>query len=248
MLVNGFVKMPREIAGRSWFGDGTTLKVYVFLLCSAVFKDIARDGFIIRKGQYITSIRELSGKCQLSIQQTRTVLKHLKATNDITIQASPSFSIITVKALAGGDGLNTPVNTLANTPADTQSNTISRSKEEVKEKIKEEEVRTASPLARTFGKEDISFADPESFAEHEDEQCLELIREYGKATVISYEKKFRSWAAGKKTVNAAMYPTITKWMAQDIRVKSGNVSTNDDEVSSIDIEEFERAVMRQYLK
>lgn len=242
MIGNGFVKFPRELAGRSWFTDGTTLKLYVFLLCEAAFTDIEREGYIIRKGQYVTSNRKLSEKCRLGIQQVRSALDRLKATRDITVEPSTKFSIITVTAAADADRADPPANPRADPQDNPQSNPISRSKE-VKEEIKEiKEVRTASPLAHTFENNDIS-----SGEECGDERRA-LIEEYGVSAVLTYENRFRRWAAGKKTVNAAMYPTIAKWMAQDIRVRGGSPAKNECQNSSIDVDEFENAVMQQYMK
>ena len=136
MLENGFVKLPREIVGREWFGDNATLTVYVFLLCGAAFKDIGREGYTIHKGQYVTSIKKLAEDCQQTFQQTRTALKHLKATHDITIVTSTKFSIITVNFMTQGVASDKRVDNLADTLVDKQNDNRSRSIEENKEEIK----------------------------------------------------------------------------------------------------------------
>ena len=211
MIENGYVKFPREIVGRSWFGDGTTLKLYMFLLCSAAFKDIEREGYVIRKGQYVTSNRLLSEKCQLGIQQVKTALKHLKATRDITVEPSTKFSIITVKAVVDGDCGDPPSIPRADPQVNPQANPISISKEKIKEKIKEGEEEAAAalqpPLSSDFSPTDDRGA-PRSARQA-------LIEKYGCDAVTLYENKFRDWAA-KKKLSVPMYPTIAVWLKKDI--------------------------------
>lgn len=218
MLENGYVKLPREIVGRPWFGDGTTLKVYVFLLCGAAFKDVEREGYTVRKGQYVTSVKKLAEECQQSVQQTRTALNHLKATHDITIVTTSKFSIITVNSLVGDDDPNTFDNTLVNKPLNNRSR---NKEEEIKEEYREEAAPPFSPCA-------------------EKGITVEaLVERYGSAAVKRYEEKFRKWAKGKNVAKISVYPTIAKWLEQDI----GEAMKRK---SSIDLEEFERALMKQY--
>lgn len=226
MSENGFVKLPREIVKREWFGEGATLTVYVFLLCAAAFRDMGYAGRTLRKGQYITSVKKLSEACRQSVQQTRTALNHLQATNDITVVTTSKFSIITVNFMTEANDLNTAVNTLANTLVNKQINNISRSQE--KEDKKEECIReeAAPPFAPNTDN---------------DNSVEALIDRYGSAAVKRYEEKFREWAKGKNVARISMYPTIAKWLAQDV----GEVVKRE---SSIDIDEFERKLLEQYMK
>ena len=50
----------------------------------------------IKRGQCCTTVKELSAINQRTLQQTRTVLNHLVLTNDITIEAPPQLSILTL--------------------------------------------------------------------------------------------------------------------------------------------------------
>lgn len=233
MITNGYVKFPREIVNRSWFGEGSTLAVYVFLLCGAAFNDIEREGYIIHKGQYITSLKKLAESCQQTIQQTRTALNHLKATRDITIGTTSKFSIITVNSVVEDDDPNTLVNTLANTLVNTHTNNRSRSKEENKEEIKKEEYREE--------------AAPPFTPNTDNEISVEaLTKRYGSETVRRYEEKFRKWAQGKNTSKISMYPTIAKWLEQDMGQSAAKRGAFEN--SSLDIDEFERRIMEQYRK
>lgn len=205
MTENGFVKFYRRIVGREWFGDGATLTVYVFLLCSAAFEDMEYAGRTLRKGQYITSVKNLSEKCRLSVQRTRTALLHLKATNDITIETTTAYSIITMNTVFDTDGANTPSDTPANTLVNKRSNNIIRSKEEnIKKENNKGEAAGLTPPLPAF---------ENGLSQNTERQAL--VELYGSETVARYENKFRTWAAGKN-VNASMYPTIEKWLKNDM--------------------------------
>ena len=230
MIENGFVKFPRGIVQRKWFEDEKTLRLYLFLLCNAAFKDIERDGYTIHEGEYVTSARELAKRCQLTYQRTRTALKSLEATHDITIQTTSKYSIITLTAFTEQDGANAPDNARVNARVNAQINTRSRSKEEIKEEYKEEE---AAPPAPTFA--------------NDDEQRAALEAKYGSEAVTKYEKKFLLWIQKKKLPNVPMYPTVAKWLAQDYgEYYQASPVEKPASNSSIDIDEFDAAVLKQY--
>ena len=234
MIRYGFVKLPREVTERPWFGDSAALAVYVFLLCNSAFEDMEYAGRTLCKGQYITSHRQLAERIGIGIQQAKTALKNLTLTRDITVEATTKFSIITVNSLVGDDDPNTLVNTLANTLVNKQTNNRSRSIEEKnKEEIKKEKNReeAAPPFTTLF----------------DNEISVEALTErYGSETVRRYEEKFRKWAEGKNTSKISMYPTIAKWLAEDIKLAvpgRGRACEN----SSLDIDEFERNLLEQYV-
>lgn len=249
MLENGYVKLPREIVGRSWFGDGTTLKVYVYLLCGAAFKDIEREGYTIRKGQYITSVNKLSETCRQSVRQTRTALTHLEKTKDIAIRTTSKFSIITVISMADDDDIDTLADILADKLGDKLNDNRSKSnKEEIKEK-RIEEVKEGGTPARV---EPVLFKNSLSSSSDPVGERETLVNEYGDPTVRLYESKFLAWVADKRP-GIPMYPTIAKWLAQDIR--SGQNVAHDTangrksrkgELTSLDFDEIERSLLAQY--
>ena len=247
MIENGYVKFPREIVGRSWFEDSATVAVYVHLLLSAAFRDIEREGYMIYKGQYVTSVKKLADACRLTIRQTRTALAHLQTTKDITIRTTSKFSIITVNSMVNVSDPDTLADKLVDTLANKQSDNRRSSKEKVKEENKEEKgVGAASPRPALPSDEDNSFCSQEANGREA------LIKRYGNDTVTSYEQKFREWAAKKKAVNVPMYPTVAKWLSQDIDANAQcspkPAAANGFENSSIDVDDFERAVMERYKK
>lgn len=243
MVNNGFVKFNREIVERKWYGEENTLRLYLFLLCSASFGNVIINGREIKRGQYVTSIRKLCEHTHQSFQNIKTALNHLKATHDITVEATPKYSIITLNFYDGETQPETCANTCAGTRANTQSSTRSRSNKEesIKKEYIKEEASAAAPTASAYS-EDSCF----------NSERAELVTEYGEETVCKYESKFRAWAKTKGTMNARLYPTIAKWLAADIKAKprpapEPNVPNfGRGAKSSFDTSELKKRLMEKY--
>lgn len=108
---NGFVTMPRSITSWRWYHDSNTFRVFFHLIISANFADHDFEGITIRRGQVVTSRKSLATDLKLSEREIRTALTHLKATNDIAVETTTKFSIITVHSFEKYQGAtNTPTN------------------------------------------------------------------------------------------------------------------------------------------
>ena len=93
---NGFIILPREILNWRWYTNANTLKLFLHLLLRASYTDREIGGVTVRRGQLIAGREALSRETGLSVQEIRTALNRLKSTNDITIEASRQYSMITV--------------------------------------------------------------------------------------------------------------------------------------------------------
>ena len=96
MKAGGFISLHRQILDWEWFKDATTFHTFVYLLLSANFELGNYKGVEIQRGQLITSLPKISADLQQTIQQTRTALKHLKLTGEITDEGNPQYRIITI--------------------------------------------------------------------------------------------------------------------------------------------------------
>ncbi len=92
----GYIKLHRKILDWEWYKHTNTRILFLHLLISANWEDSYQNGHMIQRGQLLTTVKELSTINQQTTQQTKTALKHLVSTNEITIKATPKFSIITV--------------------------------------------------------------------------------------------------------------------------------------------------------
>lgn len=92
-----YIKLSEKILDWEWFTDGNMLKVWIYLLVNAQqFEDGRHRGIDIRTGQVITGRKEISRETGLSEQQVRTCLNRLKSTNEITIESTNQYSLITI--------------------------------------------------------------------------------------------------------------------------------------------------------
>lgn len=93
---NGFMCIKREILDWGWYRDTNTFRVFFHLLMNAQYKDSEFMGRKILRGQILTGRKELAKEINLSEQSVRTALSHLKSTNEISIESTNKFSIITI--------------------------------------------------------------------------------------------------------------------------------------------------------
>lgn len=94
---DGFIKIHRRMLRWEWFSDVNTTHLFIYLLLSANWEDKKWQGQIIKRGQVVTGLKNLSTSAGLSIQQTRTSLKKLVSTNEITIKSTNKYSVITIE-------------------------------------------------------------------------------------------------------------------------------------------------------
>lgn len=94
--LGGFIMLHRKILNWEWYDSPSTKDVFIHLLLTASYTNTKWQGTEISRGSVITSTDSLSKALGLSTMQIRTALKHLKSTNEITINATSKFSIITI--------------------------------------------------------------------------------------------------------------------------------------------------------
>lgn len=99
----GWLGIMREIKNNAYYKEPLTIRLYLHLLIDANFVDAPWKGELIKKGQKVTSIENLSLETGLTIKQVRTALEKLikgkylvkKATNKYTLLTLVEYDIIT---------------------------------------------------------------------------------------------------------------------------------------------------------
>lgn len=92
-----YIRIYRKILEWGWHDDPNTFSLFAHLLLSVNIRDKKWKNIVVKRGQIVTSISKLSRLTGLTIKQTRTALEHLKGTNELAIETTPNYSIITVK-------------------------------------------------------------------------------------------------------------------------------------------------------
>ena len=95
--MEGWIKVHRKLVNWEWYNDINVKVVFLHLLLTANHKEKQWKGQTILRGQKLTSIEHLADDVGLTIQQTRTALKKLKSTHEITIKTTNKNTLITIE-------------------------------------------------------------------------------------------------------------------------------------------------------
>ena len=152
--LNGFVKLHRKLIAWGWYQDYVVKDVFLHLLLTANFKDSQWRGITLKKGQLITGSKRLADDLGFTRQQVRTALGKLKSTNEITIETTNRYSLITIvnwNDYQSDDDTSTNKSTKSATnkqPTDNQqaTNKQPQRKNDKNNKESKEEKESAVPL------------------------------------------------------------------------------------------------------
>jgi hypothetical protein len=91
-----YLKLFRKLVRWEWYTDINTKTLFIHCLIRANWKGGTWRGIKYKRGQFIATIDSLSKECGLSRQNTRTALKHLLSTNELTISRHGKKLLFTV--------------------------------------------------------------------------------------------------------------------------------------------------------
>lgn len=97
MAQNGYIKLFRTISEWEWYKDSNTKNVFIHLLVSANFEKTKFKGIEVGVGQCLFSLDGLGSALNLSKQEVRTALNHLKSTRELTWVKTPYGLIISIE-------------------------------------------------------------------------------------------------------------------------------------------------------
>lgn len=94
--MSNYIKVSRKLLDWGWYRDEHTKSLFLHCLLKANWKDGEFRGITIRRGQFATSIPKLQVELELTSNEVRTAIKHLKSTGEITVRTYSKFSVFTV--------------------------------------------------------------------------------------------------------------------------------------------------------
>lgn len=97
IILGNFIKIDRKILKWEWWSDINTFRLFSYMLIVAYWKDGKYKGKDVPRGSFPSSISELSRETNLTENEVRTAIKHLKGTGEITSKSHSKFTIFTVK-------------------------------------------------------------------------------------------------------------------------------------------------------
>ena len=79
-----------------WYQDANTARVFIHCLIMANWKAGRFRGTEVPRGSFVTSLPSLCEDLNLTTQNVRTAINHLKSTGEITIKSTNKFSIVSI--------------------------------------------------------------------------------------------------------------------------------------------------------
>lgn len=95
-MTQGWIKLYRQLLEWEWYKNPVVYRLFMHLLLKANHQRQKWQGIVINRGQLITGRIKISEETGLTQQQVRTGLNKLKSTNEITINSTNRFSLITI--------------------------------------------------------------------------------------------------------------------------------------------------------
>lgn len=96
-ITKGYLRLFRQMLEWEWYDNPNTKVIFIHCLLKANDKVKDWRDLKIKRGQFVTSLEKLATANGLTLRQTRTALKNLQMTQEIDIQTTSRYSIITVK-------------------------------------------------------------------------------------------------------------------------------------------------------
>jgi len=94
--MSGWIKIHRKFLDWEWFNKSEAVHLFMYLVLKANHKDGQWQGIDIKKGQFVTSFGKISADTGISLQTIRTLLKKFEKTNEINIQTTNKYSVVTI--------------------------------------------------------------------------------------------------------------------------------------------------------
>lgn len=94
--MTGWIRIHRKFLDWEWFNKSEAVHLFMYLVLKANHKDGQWQGIDVKRGQFVTSFGKISSDTGISLQTIRTLLKKFEKTNEINIQTTNKFTIVTL--------------------------------------------------------------------------------------------------------------------------------------------------------
>lgn len=105
MANEGYIKLYRKMTEWGWYKDQNTKDVFLHLLLEACYEPRCFRGYLLEVGQIATTVKDISEKTGITVKSVRTSLDKLKRTNELAIETTSKFSIITLNNYSDYQGM-----------------------------------------------------------------------------------------------------------------------------------------------
>lgn len=135
--MQGWIKLHRQLTKWEWYDDANTFRLFMHLLLTANHERNNWRGIDVKAGQNIVGRKKLADALKLSERQIRTSLKKLKSTNEIAIETTNKYTLITIVnwGLYQEDEKKTTNKTTNKLPTNDQQVTTNKNDNNIKKDI-----------------------------------------------------------------------------------------------------------------
>lgn len=105
---NSYIKLSRKILRWEWYLDPLTTKLFIHLLLIANIEDRRTLGYLVKRGQVMTTYSRLAEGSGLSLSVVQRCLKKLTETGEIKVNTDHHHSIVTIVNYDRYQGLPRP--------------------------------------------------------------------------------------------------------------------------------------------
>ena len=226
--LNGFVKIYRQIIKWGWYRDIPVKVLFLHCLFMANYQQANWYSKTIERGSFVTSIEELSQQTGLTVQNTRTALKKLISTGEITKSSTNRYTVITV---VNYEKFQNSDKFLTDKSTDTANNSQQTTNKQLTSQLTtNEEVKEIKNINNTKNSTDLLTFEKRcfDFSEYTEKEMTNLfpnttltvaeydvLFKYVKETALNrYCEKIKQYTGCKN-----QFETILKWAADDNQLK-----------------------------
>lgn len=227
--LNGWIKLHRQIISWEWFKKPETLLLFIYCLTRANIADGTWRNIPYKRGQFITSLDSIRKDTGLTIQQTRTALKHLISTGELTSNATNQYRIITICKFNDYQQMSDDDNKQCNSQStsDQQANPTKPNKQSTTGREEEEDIeirrgRRERKISSIEDKKKLTFVPPKLT------DVIAYMRQKGitsfdaESFVEYYEE--RDWYVGKKKMSD-WRKVVDRWDRKNKAEKRINITS-----------------------
>jgi len=131
--MTGWIRIHRKFLDWEWFNKSEAVHLFMYLVLKANHKDGQWQGIDVKRGQFITSFGKVSTDTGISLQTIRTLLKKFEKTNEINIQTTNKFTIVTICKYECYQQENEPTNTQLTNEQQTTNKQLTTNKNDKKD-------------------------------------------------------------------------------------------------------------------
>lgn len=160
MSNTGYIKLHRQLLDWEWFDNPNMVKVWVYFLLKAKYKDCSWQGITIPRGSFITSLDTISKDCKMSVREVRTCLNRLKLTGELTIKTTNRYSMVTICKYDDYNSVDSEIDKQTDKPTDNQETsqrqtndkqtTTDKEYNNINNRKKKKEIKEDSSLCEKF--------------------------------------------------------------------------------------------------